>query len=124
MLLVEGHCNLRWASHQRHTKDLTSRLSEAQLPRATGSSLPEGTVGQLLAKQGLDILEGQKGSVHGRTYIVDVLGRLSRFGLGCRRGAALRQQHRACAALHIVRREDRLHMRFGQQVSSYELCME
>ena len=49
--------------------------------------------------------------MHGRTHIVDVLGRLSGLGLGGRRGAALRQQHRACAALHVVRRKDRLQMR-------------
>ena len=61
--------------------------------------------------------------MNGRTYIVDILGRFSGLGLGCRRDAALRQQHRARAALHILRREDRLHMRFGQQVSSHKVCL-
>ena len=46
--------------------------------------------------------------MHGHTYVVDVLRRLARLGLGRWRGAALRQQHRARAALHIVRRKDRL----------------
>ena len=50
--------------------------------------------------------DDQDRSVHGRTYVVDVLWRLPRLGLRRRRGAAMREQHRACVALHIVRRKE------------------
>jgi len=46
-----------------------------------------------------------------RTYVVDVLWRLARLRLRRRRGPPVRQQRCARAALHVVGREERLHMR-------------